>query len=109
MWPTRRAAYISSPAFVTSPTLNSIPLGVLVSCLGRTENTITASSKSSPTLSLIGQFRRRMDGKPGGGHLVWTVNAARAVDLARGGASLLDVRENREWKGRACTGPSTSP
>ena len=51
----------------------------------------------TPSSSFLGRVRALFggssDGRPGA-----TVPAARAIELVRGGASLVDVRERSEWK-----------
>lgn len=62
------------------------------------EPTLTNSSTTDPTPSVLGRLRRLFGGQPADGRLGSTVKAGRALDLVRDGASLLDVRENSEWK-----------
>ena len=59
---------------------------------------MTNSSIPSRTPSLLDRVRRLLGGGRVDGRLRSTVKAAQALDLVRGGATLLDVRENSEWK-----------
>ena len=59
-------------------------------------NSSTPTSSSRP--SVLDRLRRLFGGQPADGRLGSKVKAARALDLVREGATLLDVRENREWK-----------
>lgn len=58
--------------------------------------TITPTPAESPTL--LERVRRLFGGAPDDGRLRPTVNAARALDLVKDGATLVDVRESSEWK-----------
>jgi len=70
------------------------------------EPTVTNSSSSNPTPSdtpspkpsVLVRLRGLFSGAPADGSLGSKIKAERAVDLVRGGASLLDVRESSEWK-----------
>lgn len=59
-------------------------------------NSSTPTSSSRP--SVLDRLRRLFGGQPADGRLGSKVKAARALDLVREGATLLDVRENSEWK-----------
>jgi rhodanese-related sulfurtransferase len=59
---------------------------------------MTNTSSPSPTPSVLGRLRRLVGGKPASGRLGSNVDAARALDLVRSGATLLDVRESSEWR-----------
>ncbi|KAE8764215.1 rhodanese-like domain-containing protein [Georgenia thermotolerans] len=48
--------------------------------------------------SLLGRLRGLFGAAADDGRLGSSVDAARAVDLVRDGAALLDVRERHEWK-----------
>lgn len=56
------------------------------------------SSTPQPTRSVIDLLRRLVGARPDDGRLGSKVDAARAVELVRDGAVLLDVRESSEWK-----------
>ena len=62
------------------------------------------SSSSTPkptpaaTLPLLGRLRALFGGQPNDGSLGSKIKAERALEVVRGGATLLDVRENSEWK-----------
>ena len=69
------------------------------------EPTATNSLSSKPTTSdtppkpsVLDRLRGLFGGAPADGSLGSKIKAERAVDLVRDGASLLDVRENSEWK-----------
>jgi rhodanese-related sulfurtransferase len=47
---------------------------------------------------VLGRLRRLFGGKPDDGTLGSKIKAERAIEVVRGGASLLDVRESNEWK-----------
>ena len=49
-------------------------------------------------MSLTTSLRRLFGGSDGNDTLRPTVNGPRALELVRGGAALIDVRENSEWK-----------
>lgn len=57
---------------------------------------------TSPTPATAPTFRDRLrrlfGGEPADGSIGAKVNAARALDLVKEGATLVDVRENNEWK-----------
>lgn len=59
---------------------------------------MTNSPTPTPTPTMLERFRLVFGGKPADGSLGSKVTAARALDLVREGATLLDVRENSEWK-----------
>jgi rhodanese-related sulfurtransferase len=59
---------------------------------------LTTSSDPSSAPSVLGWLRRLVGRRPDDGRLRPTVKAARALDLVRDGATLLDVRESSEWK-----------
>ncbi len=61
-------------------------------------STPTPSDPPSPKPSVLDRLRGLFGGAPADGSLGSKIKAERAVDLVRGGASLLDVRENSEWK-----------
>jgi rhodanese-related sulfurtransferase len=52
----------------------------------------------NPTPSVLGRLRGLFGGQPADGSLGSKIKAERALELVRGGASLLDVRESSEWK-----------
>ncbi|GAA3511265.1 rhodanese-like domain-containing protein [Georgenia daeguensis] len=54
-------------------------------------------SSQMPSPSLLGRLRAFFGGSSDG-RLGTTVTAARAVELVRDGASLVDVREKAEWR-----------
>lgn len=58
------------------------------------------STSSSPdhTPTLLDRLRRLFGGAATDGRLGAKVSAARALELVQNGATLLDVRETREWK-----------
>ena len=62
------------------------------------------SSSSTPqpshaaTLSLLDRLRALFGGQPNDGSLGSKIKAERALEAVRGGATVLDVRENSEWK-----------
>jgi rhodanese-related sulfurtransferase len=66
------------------------------------EPTVSSSSTPKPTpaatLSLLGRLRALFGGQPNDGSLGSKIKAERALEVVRGGATLLDVRENSEWK-----------
>jgi len=53
---------------------------------------------SSPTPSVLDRLRTFFGGQPADGHLRPKIKVAQALELVRDGATLLDVRENGEWK-----------
>ena len=48
--------------------------------------------------SVLERLRRLFGGQPADGSLGSKIKAERAMELVRSGATLLDVRENSEWK-----------
>src|SRR5659263_493073 len=62
------------------------------------EPTVTATPTPSPTPTLLDRLRRLFGGAPDDGSLRPTVNATRALELVKDGATLVDVRESSEWK-----------
>lgn len=66
------------------------------------EPTVRSSSTPKPTpaatLPLLGRLRVLFYGQPNDGSLGSKIKAERALEVVRGGATLLDVRENGEWK-----------
>jgi rhodanese-related sulfurtransferase len=56
----------------------------------------TVTSSPTPSPSLLDRFKALFGGASG--RLGSTVSAARAVELVREGASLVDVREKAEWR-----------
>ena len=66
------------------------------------EPTVTNSSTPTPsptaTPSVLDRVRQFFGGTPADGSLGSKIKAERALELVRGGATLLDVRENSEWK-----------
>jgi rhodanese-related sulfurtransferase len=58
---------------------------------------LTTSPTSTPP-SLLERVRQLFGGQPSDGRLRPKVKVARALELVRDGATLLDVRENNEWK-----------
>jgi rhodanese-related sulfurtransferase len=61
-------------------------------------STPTPSDAASPKPSVLDRLRRLFGGAPADGSVGSKIKAERALDLVRDGASLLDVRENSEWK-----------
>jgi rhodanese-related sulfurtransferase len=59
---------------------------------------LTTPPNSSPTASLLDRLRMLFGGQPADGRLRSKVKVAQALALVREGATLLDVRENGEWK-----------
>lgn len=59
---------------------------------------MTTSSTPKPVPSVLDRLRRLFGGQPADGRLGSTVKVAQALDLIRNGATMLDVRENSEWK-----------
>ena len=60
-----------------------------------------ATNSSDPTAtppSVLGRLRRLFRGKPDDGTLGSKIKAEHALEVVRGGATLLDVRETNEWK-----------
>jgi len=66
--------------------------------LGRMEPTSTNSSTPTPTRSVLDRLRGMFGGQPADGSLGSKIKAERALEVVRGGATLLDVREGGEWK-----------
>src|SRR5665647_1079827 len=68
----------------------------------RMEPTVTNSSTPTPSptavRSVLDRVRQLFGGAPADGSLGSKIKAERALELVRGGATLLDVRENSEWK-----------
>lgn len=61
------------------------------------ELTLTNAPAPAPTPSMLDRIRQLFGGAPTG-RLRTTVNAARALELVKDGATLVDVRESSEWK-----------
>jgi rhodanese-related sulfurtransferase len=53
---------------------------------------------TSPTPTLLDRLRSLFGGQPADGRIGSKVKVAHALELVRDGATLLDVRENGEWK-----------
>ncbi len=62
------------------------------------EPTSTSSFTPAATRSLLNRMRGMFSGQPADGSLGSKIKAERALQVLRGGATLLDVRENSEWK-----------
>jgi rhodanese-related sulfurtransferase len=62
------------------------------------EPTATNSSTPSPTRSVLARLRGVFGGQPADGSLGSKIKAEHALEVVRGGATLLDVREGSEWK-----------
>ncbi len=62
------------------------------------EPTATDSSTPSSKPTVLDRLRGLFGGAPADGSLGSKIKAEHALDVVRGGASLLDVRENVEWK-----------
>ena len=62
------------------------------------ELTLTTAPDPDRAASVLERLRRRFVGGPDDGRLGSTIDAACGLELVRGGATLLDVRENQEWK-----------
>jgi rhodanese-related sulfurtransferase len=62
------------------------------------EPTLTNSSTPSPTTSVLERLRGLFGGHPADGSIGSKIKAERALEVVRGGASLLDVRETNEWR-----------
>ena len=56
------------------------------------------NSSTHPAPSLLDRLAGVFGGPPTDGSLGSKIKAERALELVRGGTSLLDVRENSEWK-----------
>ena len=61
------------------------------------ELTLTHAPAPEST-GILDRIRHLFGGEPNDGRLGSTVNAARALELVKDGASLLDVRESSEWR-----------
>ena len=60
---------------------------------------LTLTNAPAPeSTGILDRIRRLFGGEPNDGRLGSAVNAARALELVKDGASLLDVRESGEWK-----------
>lgn len=59
---------------------------------------MTASPTPDRTPSLLERLRGLFGGGPADGRLNATVDATRALELVKDGATLVDVRESSEWK-----------
>ncbi len=59
---------------------------------------MTSTSDPTPKPSVLERLRVMFSGKSSDGSLGSKIKGERALDLVRGGASLLDVRESSEWK-----------
>ena len=62
------------------------------------EPTATNSPTPTPTLSVLDRLRAMFGGQPADGRLGSKITAERSLEVVRGGATLLDVRESSEWK-----------
>ena len=62
------------------------------------EPTATNSPTPTPTRSVLGRLRGMFGAQPADGSLGSKIKAERALEVVRGGATLLDVRESSEWK-----------
>jgi rhodanese-related sulfurtransferase len=61
-------------------------------------STPSPSAKRDGTPSLLQRLRGIFGGAPSDGSLGSKIKGERALEVVRGGASLLDVRESSEWK-----------
>ena len=61
-------------------------------------NPSTPAATPSPRPSLLHRLRGLFGGAPADGSLGSKIKAERALEVVRGGATLLDVRESSEWK-----------
>jgi len=61
-------------------------------------NSSTPTPSPTATPSVLDRVRQLFGGAPADGSLGSKIKAERALELVRGGATLLDVRENSEWK-----------
>jgi rhodanese-related sulfurtransferase len=61
-------------------------------------NSSTPIPSPTATPSVLDRVRQLFGGAPADGSLGSKIKAERALELVRGGATLLDVRENSEWK-----------
>lgn len=59
---------------------------------------LTPSQTPTHSPTLLERLRALFGGQPTDGSLGSKVKAEQALDLVRGGATLLDVRESNEWK-----------
>jgi len=59
---------------------------------------VTTSPTPATAPTLRERLRSLFGGEPADGRIGAKVNAARALDLVKDGATLVDVRENNEWK-----------
>ena len=59
---------------------------------------MTTAPTPASAHTLRDRLRRLFGGEPADGRIGAKVNAARALDLVKEGATLVDVRENNEWK-----------
>ena len=62
------------------------------------EPTATNSPTPTPTRSVLDRLRGMFGRQPADGSLGSKIKAERALEVVRGGATLLDVREGGEWK-----------
>jgi rhodanese-related sulfurtransferase len=60
-------------------------------------NSSTPTPSPTATPSVLDRVRQYFGGAPTDGSLGSKIKAERALELVRGGATLLDVRENSEW------------
>lgn len=74
------------------------PLGYAVGMEPIVTNSSTPQPTPIPTPSVLERLRGLFGGNPADGSLGSKIKAERALELVRGGASLLDVRESSEWK-----------
>ena len=61
-------------------------------------NSSTPQPDPAATPSWLDRLRALFGGQPSDGSLGSKIKAERALEVVRGGATLLDVRENSEWK-----------
>jgi len=61
-------------------------------------NSSTPTPSPTAVRSVLDRVRQFFGGTPADGSLGSKIKAERALELVRGGATLLDVRENSEWK-----------
>ena len=59
---------------------------------------MTTSSTGKATTTVLERLRTLFGGQPADGRLGSKVKVARALDLVKEGATVLDVREKSEWK-----------
>lgn len=62
------------------------------------ELTLTTTPTPGQNPTLLDRVRRLFGGGPDDGRIRPTVNAMRALELVKDGATLVDVRESTEWK-----------